>query len=93
MTTNQLYVLNDAINTFGKDNQLNIAIEEMAELIKEICKIKRGFHDFEALADEMADVYIVLEQLKLIFSNDIRVKERIDFKVSRLKSRIEATTR
>lgn len=86
---NSLYILNEAINTFGIDNQLNIAIEEMSELTKEICKYKRGFHNFDGISDEMADVIIMLEQLKIIFGNDIKVKERIDYKVSRLNSRIK----
>lgn len=89
MTEKHLDTLNTAINLFGVDNQLNVAIEEMAELTKEICKNKRGFHNFFEIADEMADVYIMLEQLKLIYHNDIAVNERINFKVSRLNSRIE----
>lgn len=89
MTDKCLDILNTAINLFGVDNQLNVAIEEMSELTKEICKTKRGFHNENEVADEMADVYIMLEQLKIIFGNDIVVKERIDYKVSRLNSRIE----
>ncbi len=89
MTDKHLNILNTAINLFGVDNQLNVAIEEMSELTKEICKTKRGFHNENEIADEIADVYIMLEQLKLIYHNDIEVKERIDFKISRLNSRIE----
>lgn len=89
MTTEYLNILNTAISVFGVDNQLNVAIEEMSELTKEICKTKRGFHNDKEVADEIADVYIMLEQLKLIYHNDIAVKERIAFKVSRLNSRIE----
>ena len=34
--------LRKAIDTFGKDMQLTVAVEEFAELTKEICKHKRG---------------------------------------------------
>lgn len=89
MTRKHLGVLNQAIQYFGTVNQMDMAIEEMAELTKEICKTKRGFHNESEVADEMADVYIMLEQLKLIYNNDIAVNERIEYKISRLKSRMK----
>lgn len=35
--------------------QLNIAIEEFAELTKEICKHKRGADNTESIVEEIAD--------------------------------------
>lgn len=35
-------IILDAINTYGKESQCNVAIEEMSELTKEICKNFRG---------------------------------------------------
>lgn len=95
MTKKYLNILNEAIKCFGEDMQLNVAIEEMSELIKEICKHKRGTHNEDKLADEMADVYIMLEQCKIIFglSNEILINERIDYKISRLKNRIETSNK
>lgn len=55
-------VIQKAIDTYGKDAQLWMVIEEMSELSKEICKFKRGKDNFLEIADEMADVYIMLEQ-------------------------------
>ena len=89
MTSKHLGILNQAVRYFGAVHQMDMAIEEMSELTKEICKTKRGFHNEKEVADEMADVYIMLEQLKLIYNNDIAVNERIEFKISRLKSKIE----
>lgn len=37
-------ILQDAIDTFGTVNQLEMAIEECAELIQALNKIKRTFH-------------------------------------------------
>lgn len=62
---NELY--RAAIEAWGEDAQLDVAIEELSELIKEICKQKRGIGVFEHLVEEVADVEIMLEQIKLIF--------------------------
>lgn len=59
--------LERAIEVYGKDMQLNVAIEEFSELIKEICKHKRGEDNRENIIEEMADCYIMLEQLGVIF--------------------------
>lgn len=87
-------ILQDAINTFGVDSQLDMAIEEMSELTKEICKIKRNeegsIHgSLDALAEEMADVIIMLEQLKIIFSN----RYAVDLWVNRKTKRLEQLVR
>lgn len=44
----------------------------------------------EGLAEEMADVEIILEQLKLMFANEQNVKNWKIFKVQRLEKLIEA---
>ena len=44
----------------------------------------------EGLAEEMADVEIILEQLKLMFANEQNVKNWKTFKVQRLEKLIEA---
>ena len=59
-----------AIEVYGKDMQLTVAAEEFSELIKEICKNKRGADNVGAIAEEMADCYIMLDQLKIIFNID-----------------------
>lgn len=85
-----LKVLEQAILTYGKDHQLNIAIEEMSELTKEICKHKRGKDNRDEIIEEMADVYIMLEQMKMIFIiSEEQINEQIDFKVARLKGRLK----
>lgn len=78
--------LNRAIAEFGASNQLDMAIEEMSELIKEICKSKRGSDNKEKVCEEIADVYIMLEQLKLIYGlSDDDIGEWVKFKVRRLQ--------
>lgn len=61
-------LLKRAIGTFGKEPQMKIVIEEMAELQKEICKNLRGVPNVNAIAQEMAEVEIMLAQMKIIFN-------------------------
>lgn len=81
--------LEKAIKTYGKDMQLNVAIEELSELIKEICKNKRGSDNRKAIIEEMADCYIMLEQLAMIFDiPNHAINEVADKKITRLEKRL-----
>lgn len=87
--TNQINVMIDALEYYGNDPQVDVAIEEMSELIKELLKNRRGKENRSMIADEMADVYIMLEQLKFIFGiNETEPKVNAEFKIQRLKNRI-----
>lgn len=77
-----------ALNKWGVDLQTMMAVEEMSELTKEICKIKRGKMDLDALADEIADVTIMMEQLRGIYGLNDAVCDHMDDKILRLQSRI-----
>lgn len=82
-------ILQSAIKFYGKDMQLNVAVEEFAELTKEICKHKRGSDNTNAIIEEMADCYIMLEQMKLIFGlGSAVIEDAIIIKIQRLKHRI-----
>lgn len=78
-----------AINTFGESAQMIVALEECSELQKEISKIIREKGDLENLAEEIADVEIMLEQLKLIFTLHDKVVTKKGEKIERLKRIIE----
>lgn len=87
--TNQINVMIDALKYYGNNPQVDVAIEEMSELIKELLKNRRGKENRSMIADEMADVYIMLEQLKFIFGiNETELKVNAEFKIQRLKNRI-----
>ena len=93
-----------AIEAYGEDMQVNIAIEEMAELIKAIIKYKRyvagrcsvqqqeyiQFTKDAGIAEEIADVRIMLDQLELIFCVKNEVDEIIHQKMDRLEKRLES---
>lgn len=86
---NDISVLKQAIETYGAESQLNVAIEEFSELIKEICKHKRYMDNTKAIIEEMADCYIMLEQMKMIFGfGSTVITDAMDKKIKRLKSRL-----
>lgn len=75
---------------YGEGAQLLVAIEEMSELIKEIVKHSRGKGDKEHIAEELADVYVVLEYIKKIFGVSTKeIEERGLNKLYREESRID----
>ncbi|HPW95916.1 MAG TPA: hypothetical protein PK557_02960 [Paludibacteraceae bacterium] len=61
-----------------------VAIEELSELQKELTKDLRGNANDEHIAEEMADVEIMLEQLKIMYGNDEEVKRYKELKISRI---------
>lgn len=87
----EAYVLRKAIETYGAEHQQLIAIEEMSELQKELCKQYRGFENREHIIEEIADVEIMLEQLVMLFHCRFEVNEVRYAKVERLRQRIIET--
>ncbi len=83
---NKIY--REAIDFFGDESQKIMVIEEMSELTKELCKELRGRGDIEHLADELADVEIMLSQIKIIYDIHQTVEEHKDYKLHRLANSI-----
>ena len=87
-----------AIETYGERAQELIAVEEMAELIKEIMKCHRyGIQPTEAMMKEFVDVCIVMAQLEIILNWHIeRAPEKMwnewVYKMDRLKAKINEHT-
>lgn len=77
-----------AIETYGKEVQIIVAIEEMSELQKELCKYFRVNINTH-IAEEIADVEIMMEQIKMIFDIEKEVIREKAFKISRLEKRLE----
>ena len=61
------------IQKFGVENQCVVAVEELSELQKEVCKMLRKIGNVHNLAEEIADVQIILEQLVLIYNCESEV--------------------
>ncbi len=88
-------IYKEAIKKYGKEIQIEIAIEEMAELIKALQKIKRSSGQttewlslIHNVCEEIADVEIMIEQLKLIYPYSI-VMDFKTAKIDRLKERLK----
>lgn len=91
-----------SIARYGKDTQTTVCMEECAELIQAISKLKRYNPEdptnkvgrselIENLYEEMADVYICFDLLVEIYGlkpSDLR--RMIDHKVWRMKRKLEA---
>lgn len=81
------------VDTFGSQRQIDQAIEEIAELLDAIMRIRnkggnedRLFH----LAEELADVTIMLEQIRLIHEiHKCTVNDLVDYKLRRTMEKIQ----
>ena len=84
-------IIEKAVLTFGVDPQIDMAIEECAELINALMKYRRHRVKEQEVITEIADVQIMCAQLEFIFSAD---KGKVDaerrFKMKRLNERIES---
>lgn len=75
------------IKYFGCKTQCVVAIEELSELQKEICKHLRGLGNVHHIAEEIADVQIMLEQLQRIFDCHSEVELMKKQKIQRTTER------
>lgn len=73
----------ETIMANGRDIQVVVAIEEMSDLIKELCKQQRWIGNLEHITEELADATIMLEQLRLIFDINDEVEEAMERKLLR----------
>ena len=74
MTTSDSAICRKVVEMFGADLQQMVAIEEIGELLQAISKRARGKDNRDNLAEEIADVEIMLEQLKYIHNCPIEVE-------------------
>ena len=81
----EIVICNKAINSYGNASQKIKAIEEMGELIQAISKsLLDGENNVE---EEIADVEIMLTQLKIMY-NLSDVENWRNYKLNRLKDRV-----
>ena len=61
-----------AVEVFGKEHQLYVTIEEMAEAIAKIAQYNNRGRDVEKeMVEELADVCIMMEQMKVIYGDKL----------------------
>lgn len=80
----------EAAEHYGIYSQSIVAIEEMSELQKELTKLLRGEceNHIDHISEEMADVYIMLEQLEILLNNRAEIDEWKDKKLRRLRDKL-----
>ena len=91
VTALELY--REAIERYGEHRQLVKVCEELAELQQAICKrfdVSVGYErDGEEVVEEIADVEIMLEQLRVILRVDPEMEQRWrERKLNRLRRRL-----
>ena len=100
ITTSDSVICRKAVEKFGVDIQQIVAMEELGELIQAISKIARWEYSqsedleilleyIDNLAEEIADVEIILEQLKQCHGCHIQVNNHKRKKLDKLKSMVE----
>lgn len=94
MKQETIYILfAKASEKWGEQFQLVMGLEECAELQKEICKIYRGDYSLERqqkLAEEIADVELMCDQLEYMFGLANKIQEHRTQKLNRLAELLEA---
>ena len=82
-------ILKAALAHYGEDEQLTVAMEELAELIVAISHLKRGrTTSYADLVEELADVEIVCRTIRLVLGDDARVNRMVKSKLYWLESRV-----
>lgn len=91
-------ILQKAIDTYGTHNQMLKCIEECGELSRAVSRIlvelssEDGFTTEESqenLYEELADIAIMIQQMIMMFDCADEVNKQIEFKLNRLKERLE----
>lgn len=92
------------LNHYGAANQRRQLCEECAELIQAVCKYDRAMNDFTAgyfpdvvnsereIASEIADVLIMIEQIKIAMFSGVHsheIENQINYKLNRQIERIK----
>ena len=74
----------------GKEKNLVLLTEECAELIQAVSKYKRTGNKYP-MAEEMADVYIMLIENLITLDLDKKVMEIVEFKITRTLEKMAAS--
>lgn len=82
-------IYGEALQKFGPEHQMNKFDEELGEFLAEWGRMRNGEGDIEKMAEELADLTVMLEQLRLIFNVNEKVCEYMDQKILRLQKRLE----
>jgi len=77
------------LRKWGEEAQFDQAVEECAELITALKHLRRGRADVTAVAEELADVYLMVGQLAYMLG-EAHVSAAVERKLSRLRALLAA---
>jgi len=79
-----------AVDKWGREAQLFMALEEFAEISHAVCKLVRDQGSVAELTDCLADAQVMMEQLSFMFEiPDEKIKEVKEIKLRRLQKLLE----
>lgn len=81
-------ILKAALDKWGAEAQTVMVFEVMSELQKELCKHARGADNVDDIAEGIADVQIMLEQMIILHDCEDLVDDYKVYKLERLASRV-----
>ncbi len=82
----------DIVKKYGAKNQIIKSVEELNELTVELFKAYKG--EENNILEELADVEVMLLQLKIIFKLDEKELNNVkEFKIKRTLERVEKENR
>lgn len=93
MDNRSVYV--DALSTWGEEAQTRMLFEEIGELLQAVCKAGRvknweqRMEVWHNIAEEIADVKIMLEQMEVLFDVEDTVEICKEEKMARLAERLK----
>ena len=94
-------ILRRAVKKWGIPSQVKVCIEELTELVQVLCKLDRKINgaNITNLIDEIADVEIMLQQIKLIYKDgdcpqlDLLIEKKKEEKIDRLEKMLNNNRR
>lgn len=82
--------VDDVVIHYGTESQIDKSIEEMSELTKALLKHRRQEGSYAQVAEEIADVAIMMQQLVTLYNAHGDISDRAVQKLKRLKERMTA---
>lgn len=76
-----------AIDKYGVDAQILQAVEELNELAMDLMHYRKGKAAHRKVVEEIADVRIMTDQLRIIFGEDL-TDDAQEYKLERLAKRL-----
>ena len=79
----------EALATWGVEDQVFMLFEETSELVNALCKLRRGRVELDDVITELADAQIMIEQMLVAFDAESAFEVEKKRKLDRLKERLD----